>query len=105
VTRWRNDRATVTAGEISLARLWLGSRSRDTSEVISPWSILSPNHSNTSNSTVPLIFVIVLQIFHCSDLQCFTKPTPFHPPFLLIRVKNKVILTNKDCSLTNSLQT
>jgi hypothetical protein len=63
VTRRRNDRATVTAGEISLTRLWLGSRNRDTPEVISPRSIPSPNHSNTSNSTVPWIFVIVLQIF------------------------------------------
>ena len=58
MTRQRNDRATVTAGELSLARFWLGPRNRDTSEAISPWSILTPNHSNTSDSTMPLIFVL-----------------------------------------------
>jgi hypothetical protein len=105
VTRRRNDRATVNASEISPARLWLGSRNRAMFEAISPRSILSPNHSNTSGSTVPLIFVLVFQIFQCSDLQFFTEPTPFHPPFLLIRVKKKVISINKDCSLNNSLQT
>jgi hypothetical protein len=95
----------VTAGELSPARLWLGPRNRDTSEAISPRSILTPYHSNTSDSTVPLIFVLAFQILQCSDLQRFTKPTPFHPPFLLICVKNKVISINKDCLLNNSLQT
>jgi hypothetical protein len=41
--------------------------------------------------------------FQCFDLQCFTEPTPFHPPFLLILVKNRVISINKVCSLNNSL--
>jgi hypothetical protein len=43
--------------------------------------------------------------FQCSDLQCSSEPTPFHPLFLLILVKNRVISINKDCSLNNSLQT
>jgi hypothetical protein len=43
--------------------------------------------------------------FQCSDLQCSSEPTPFHPLFLLILVKNRVISINKDCSLINNLQT
>jgi hypothetical protein len=43
--------------------------------------------------------------FQCSDLQCSTELTPFHPLFILIFVKNKVISINKDCSLNNRLQT
>jgi hypothetical protein len=48
----------VTAGELSPARLGLGLWDRDTSDAISPRSILTPNHSNTSDSIVPLIFVL-----------------------------------------------
>jgi hypothetical protein len=74
-------------------------------KVISPRSIPSPNHSNTSKSTVPWILSSFFRYFQCSDLQCFTEPTPFHPLFLLILVKNRVISINIDCSLNNSLQT
>jgi hypothetical protein len=95
----------VTVGELSPARLGLGPRDRNTSEAISPWSILTPNHSNTSDSIVPLIFVFAFQIFRCPNLQHFSEPTPFYPPFLLICVKNKVISINKDYLLNISLQT
>jgi hypothetical protein len=48
----------VTAGELSPARLGLGPWDCDTSEATSPRSILTLNHSNTSDSTVPLIFIL-----------------------------------------------
>jgi hypothetical protein len=72
--------------------------------VISPRSIPPPNHSNTSKSTVPRIFSSFFRYFLRSDLQCFTEPTSFHPLFLLILVKNRVISLNKNRSLNNSLQ-
>jgi hypothetical protein len=83
----------------------LGSRDGATYEVISPRSIPSPIHPNTSESTVPQILVFVSDIFSALDLQCSSEPTPFHPLFLLILVKNRVSSINKDCSLNNSLQT
>jgi hypothetical protein len=79
VTRQRNGRATVTAGEISPATLWLGSRDGATSEVISSRLIPSPIHPNTSASIVPLIFVFVSDIFSALDLQCSSelkRPNP-----------------------------
>ena len=48
---------------------------------------------------------VFFRYLQCFDLQCFTEPTTFHPPLLLILVKNRVISINKVCSLNNSLQT
>jgi hypothetical protein len=48
--------------------------------------------------------LFVLQIFPVFDLHYSAEPTSFHPLFLLILVKNKVISINKKCSPNNSLQ-
>jgi hypothetical protein len=72
--------------------------------VISPRSIPPPIHSNTSKSIVPWIFSLFFRYFLRSDLQCFTEPASFHPLYLLILVKNRVIFINKICSPNNTLQ-
>jgi hypothetical protein len=77
--------------------------------VILPRSFQPPIHSSTSESTVPQIFSFFRVIRRrpwilISDLHCSAEPTSFHPLFLLILVKNKVIFINKNCSPNNNLQ-
>ena len=77
--------------------------------VILSRSLQSPIHLSTSESTVPQIFSFFRVIRRrpwilISDLHCSAEPTSFHPLFLLILVKNKVISINKKCSPNNSLQ-
>jgi hypothetical protein len=71
-------------------------------KVILPRPSLSQIHLNTSKSTVPQIFSS--DISQATDLRCSTEPTSFHPLFLLILVKNRLISINKKCSPDNGLQ-
>jgi hypothetical protein len=76
-----NDRATVTVGELSPARLGLGPRDSDTSEDISLRSILTPNHSNTSDSTVSLIFILAFSDISVSWSSALFWTDPLSPSF------------------------
>jgi hypothetical protein len=71
--------------------------------VILPRSFQPPIHSSTSESTVPQIFSF-FRYFLISDLHYPNELTSFHPLFLLILVKNRVIFINKNCSPNDSLQ-
>jgi hypothetical protein len=104
VTRRWNDRATVTAGEISPVRLRPNSRNGDTAHsylvAVAPISN-SPEHIRIHSATD----LFVLSDISCAtDLHRFTEPASFHPLFLLILVKNRVIFINKSYSPNNSLQ-
>jgi hypothetical protein len=66
-------------------------------------SFQPPIHPSTSESIVPQIFSFI-RYFLISDLHYPAEPTSFHPLFLLILVKNRVIFINKNCSPNNGLQ-
>jgi hypothetical protein len=102
VTRQRNDRATVTAGEISPVRRWPSSRNGDT--VHSYLAAVPPSNSPEHIRIHSVADLLFFRYFLISDLHYPTEPTSFHPLFLLILLKNRVIFINKNCSPNNSLQ-
>jgi hypothetical protein len=94
VTRRRNDRATVTAGEMSPVRLWLGSRNHDAAQIYLP--AVDPFPKSLEHIQI----YSALNLCHCSS-DIFSA---LIFSVLLKSVKNRVISINKDCLLNNRLQ-